>query len=1299
MNSLTHEHILPRDPQILVVDEKLLQEDDDPIKSDARSVSLEDAPDRDSQYDWDSEDSRDIPELVRSIVSFEDDPSLPVTTFRSVSISLFFIVLGSIVSQIGFFRTTTTSFSVFFVILVSDPIGRFMARTLPTYTVPLGRYSFSLNPGPWSPKEHALVGIAANAGTQGQWATYLPTNAKLYYGIDYHPAVALFFGWGSALIGFSFAAMCRQLLIYDPTYIFPLSLQQVTLYRSMEQNEFVFPFTASLAPLCWFASRNHTANFLGSGIGGVALLNITLDWSNITSSVITFPYSVQLIVFAAFVITTWLLIPIAYFGNLWGSPTYNIMSNGLFTKNGSSYPFSSLLSVVDGQQYDEVGLAYAGAQYMWNIFFWYASYISAFVWFGLFVRPKLVHIYKARRARKSAHVDRLTKLIEANYKDITLYEWIALFMIPFIVLLVVVIKGGIYMPLFTYFIGLLFGGAATLPMASIYALSGFMLKVGLFNELVYGYMIVRSSATLVFPVCDPGILFRTGSRAHPGTRSASSHIGSYLGEGDDCYPVLEDQKIGHYLHLPPRQVIGIQITAAFVGLPVNSLLTIHSLQTAQDFKSYNTAGIQYALVGPTRLFANSVYHPLTYGFVVGAVAPLLIWLAHRKFPRWSLDKCNTTIFFASSATFRGNISTGPFTSILIGTVWNFWLFRYRHQLWKMWAYISGAALDTGFNANLLFIFVAFGSSGITMANWWGNNASSTEHLYPAGLLAHLKISAAEFYSPFPNREYPLPNRHRHPRQQDHTTSNLFVSHPTTIAMNPDPVAQPGYESDTGPRDNPTCANFVRKEPVKKVIVVGRSKKVLNRTGRAICRIVHPHGWSITSIALIFGVSHTSIARAIDNVKYLPRDNTAEDYDRVDPEFKTMFPPLGVTLPPPTTSPGAIDIDIDTSDEEDRDESLGGSDLRSSGRPSRAAKSRFYSQLGQSDSDDEPRKPAIESTHTSTISRGAADPLPIPQKRSHEESSAPDAAGGSGSSSGPTTQTPASASAAKRLRLEQEVGQPQSVSGRPASLGGTTISPSAPQSRPARSIFAAFQSRSQAIQSPGSSSITPTHPLPPPAITQARSTSASLQPTQVSAPLPKRSPLPPPLPKSQAPTTPLLLFLKNILGGTDLSAHHALLVAQGFTMPRLLVVATWRRTAIAEALSRLLMGSGSALGGRRGLNAVEVISLEVAIGKLKPDKQSSSTVLPPVNAKNSTPTLASFLQNALGFDLSAHAPLLATQGLDLTYLRSMATWDRRDLQEVLQRTLPPDDGAGVGGRKDMTALELVALEFAIRELKG
>ncbi|KXH64252.1 OPT oligopeptide transporter [Colletotrichum nymphaeae SA-01] len=671
--------------------------------------------DSEPEYDFKSEEFVNIPELVRNVVGFEDDPTLPVLTFRAILLSAIFCTTGSIVSQLSYFRTTTAPFPVFFVILASAPLGRLLARILPAYTVPLGRFSFSLNPGPFSIKEHAIIGIAANAGSQGQWATYLPTNAALYYGITMNPAVALFFGWGASLLGFSFAAMVRKILIDDPEFIFPLSLQQVTLYRSMQGKselhksvsqkqmrvfwwillgtflwqflpEYLFPFVAALAPLCWFASRNHTVNFLGAGRGGIGLLNITLNWSNITSTVITYPYSVQVTIFVGFVITTWILIPVAYFGNLWGSPTYDIMSNGVFQKNGSSYPFESLIYTdssgvqhVNETAYHEVGLAYSGAQYTWEIFMWYASYISSFVWCGLFLGPKVVKIWKARKAEGEYHQDRLSRIIQ-QYPSLTLWEWVLLTIIPIGILLVIVATKSVWMPTWTYFVALGFGGAAMLPMSLVYAMSGYSIK------------------------------------------------------------------IGHYLHLPPRDVIGVQIIANMIALPINygvmrwviaskfdyvsgRVADPQGQWTGQEFKSYNTAGIQYALVGPKKLFASSFFKPVLYGFPAGAIAPIIIWLLHKKFPKARFDLWNSTIFFASAATFHGNLSTGPFTTFLVGTFFNFYLYRYRRAFWNKWAYISGAALDTGFNANLLFIFIFLGTTGAVMAHWWGNNAENIERCF------------------------------------------------------------------------------------------------------------------------------------------------------------------------------------------------------------------------------------------------------------------------------------------------------------------------------------------------------------------------------------------------------------------------------------------------------------------------------------------------------------------------------------------------------------------------------------------
>ena len=42
------------------------------------------------QYDWTSEEFRDIPELVRNTVSFEDDPTIQCWTFRVAVLSTLF---------------------------------------------------------------------------------------------------------------------------------------------------------------------------------------------------------------------------------------------------------------------------------------------------------------------------------------------------------------------------------------------------------------------------------------------------------------------------------------------------------------------------------------------------------------------------------------------------------------------------------------------------------------------------------------------------------------------------------------------------------------------------------------------------------------------------------------------------------------------------------------------------------------------------------------------------------------------------------------------------------------------------------------------------------------------------------------------------------------------------------------------------------------------------------------------------------------------------------------------------------
>ena len=112
--------------------------------------------------------------------------------------------------------------------------------------------------------------------------------------------------------------------------VFFSTLAFVTLWQFLP--EFAFPMLGSLAFLCWVAPKNATANFIGSGAGGMGFMNLSLDWSNLSTTYNLFltPWWTQVIIFAAFVVNCWILIPAAKWGNL-SSYHHGLMSNRLLT--------------------------------------------------------------------------------------------------------------------------------------------------------------------------------------------------------------------------------------------------------------------------------------------------------------------------------------------------------------------------------------------------------------------------------------------------------------------------------------------------------------------------------------------------------------------------------------------------------------------------------------------------------------------------------------------------------------------------------------------------------------------------------------------------------------------------------------------------------------------------------------------------------------------------------------------------------------------------------------------------------
>ncbi|KAI9284990.1 OPT oligopeptide transporter protein-domain-containing protein [Umbelopsis sp. AD052] len=701
-----------------------------------------------------------LPVIVREIVSLEDRPEDLTITFRFFLLGVSFSVLGAFITQLSWFRTTSAPFSILFVQVATHWLGHWLAKILPDWTIGVGKYSFSLNPGPFSLKEHVLITLCVASGSQNNLGEIAIATADIFFERVYHPAAAIFFMISAITLSYSFACIARNFLIYEPEFIFPQALMQTQLFRTLRKDtfdksaaskqlrifaivavgiylweflpEYIFPFLSSLAVICWFAPHNPTAKFVGSGIGGMGFLNFSLDWanfSNSTGSVYLMPWWTQVITFTSFVVTMWIIVPIIHFKGLWNADIIPIFSQALWTTEGKTYNVTQIISV-PSYTFNETAYAIQGPvrispYYMLTIFASYASYISVFVYIVLFAGPKLLATFKQLRQRDSraSRSDKLSQIM-SKYPEVPLLWWAILFVLSFVTILITIIEGGFGVPIWTFVVAVLFGALCVVPMGYIFAISNYQVQVGVFNELLFGYMAPGLHPTVsLFYRC---IAAETWYRAQS---------------------ILLDMKLGHYMMIPPRLVFFSQVFGTFLGSPINyavirwvvnskrpyldgTLTDPNGQYSGQAAKSYYTSSTQYGLIGPKILFADSTYTPLLYGFLVGAVSPMILYILHRRFPKARFDLWNVTIFFGGVSNWWGNLSTGPLSSIIVGFFSQFYLFRYRHEIWRKYNYLVGSALDTGFNLAVLSIFIFFSAGKqVKMPTWWGNDPGSIEKCY------------------------------------------------------------------------------------------------------------------------------------------------------------------------------------------------------------------------------------------------------------------------------------------------------------------------------------------------------------------------------------------------------------------------------------------------------------------------------------------------------------------------------------------------------------------------------------------
>ncbi|XP_022149165.1 oligopeptide transporter 4-like, partial [Momordica charantia] len=196
---------------------------------------------------------------------------------------------------------------------------------------------------------------------------------------------------------------------------------------------------------------------------------------------------------------------------------------------------------------------------------------------------------------------------------------------------------------------------------------------------------------------------------------------------------LNDFKLGHYMKIPPRSMFLVQIIGTILAGTINlcvawwllnsiknicqvDLLPPNSPWTCPEDRVFFSISIIWGLIGPKRIFGSQgFYGTLNWFFLVGAVGPVLVWLLHRAFPKQSwIPLINLPVLLGATANMALNYNSW----ILIGTVFNFFVFRYRKQWWQRYNYILSAALDGGLAFMAVLLYLSFGMKGKSV-DWWG----------------------------------------------------------------------------------------------------------------------------------------------------------------------------------------------------------------------------------------------------------------------------------------------------------------------------------------------------------------------------------------------------------------------------------------------------------------------------------------------------------------------------------------------------------------------------------------------------
>ncbi|XAR52177.1 hypothetical protein NMG60_11020107 [Bertholletia excelsa] len=687
---------------------------------------------------------------VELTVPKTDDTSLPAITFRMWVLGLGSCVLLSFINQFFWYRTEPLSITSISAQIAVVPIGHLMAKTITDRVFFQGtRWEFTLNPGPFNVKEHVLITIFANSGAGSVYATHILSAVKLFYKkkLSFLPAFVVMIT--TQVLGFGWAGIFRKYLVDPGEMWWPGNLVQVSLFRALHEKDkrpkggttrtqffliaficgfayyifpgFLFPMLTAFSWVCLINPSSVLVHQLGSGLNGLGLGSLGLDWSTIASylgSPLASPWFATANIAIGYFVVMYVMTPLTYWFNLYDAKNFPLYSSSLFMGNGTVYDISEIVDNnfrLDVKAYEQRGPVHLSTFFAMTYGFGFATLAATVVHILLFHGSDLWE--QSRRAfGASKKIDIHTKLMKV-YKPVPSWWFLAILAVNIAAILFACshYQETLQLPWWGVLLACGIAFFFTLPIGVIAATTNQAPGLNIITEYVIGYLYPeRPVANMCFKVY--GYISMT-----------------------QALTFVSDLKLGHYMKIPPRAMFMAQVAGTLVSVVIyqitawwlmdtipnlcdTSLLPPNSQWTCPMDHVFYDASVIWGLVGPRRIFGDlGVYPKVNWFFAVGAVAPFLVWLVHKAFPKqqW-IRMINMPVLLGATAMMPPASSVNYTSWIFVGFLSGYVVYRYYPKWWERHNYVLSGGLDAGTAFMSVLIFAVMQMTKREL-NWWGSS--------------------------------------------------------------------------------------------------------------------------------------------------------------------------------------------------------------------------------------------------------------------------------------------------------------------------------------------------------------------------------------------------------------------------------------------------------------------------------------------------------------------------------------------------------------------------------------------------